>query len=265
MTTSDHRTLLTDLLDDSSRISYGDDEALTRFKQRGSMILRNIFRDYGGYLWKWNAVDFDPAFSFGGDDAQRDQQAWHSGMNECTALLQTAIDELELFGQDAADTPSKDTTTEPPSSRRVFVVHGHDDGLKETVARTLEKLDLEAVILHEQPNKGRTIIEKFEDYADVSFAVVLLTPDDMAYRSGEAPDTARPRARQNVILELGFFLGKLGRDRVAVLHSGVKNFERPSDYDGVLYIPIDDNGQWQFGLVKELKAAGIDVDANQIT
>ena len=93
---------------------------------------------------------------------------------------------------------------------------------------------------------------------------MLLTPDDMGYPTGEDSDTARPRARQNVILELGFFLGKLGRGHVAALHSGDESFERPSDYDGVLYIPIDDGGQWQFGLVRELKAAGIEVDANRI-
>lgn len=265
MTSNDPKALLNELLEDASHLQSTGDPAFVKFRQRGTMILRNVFGASSSHLETWNAADFEPAFSFGGDDTQLEQNAWQSGMNECTALLQTAIEELEIFGQGVVAAPIEETTTEPPSSRRVFVVHGHDDGLKETVARTLEKLDLEAVILHEQPNKGRTIIEKFEDYADVSFAVVLLTPDDMAYRSGEAPDTARPRARQNVILELGFFLGKLGRDHVAALYRGGEKFEKPSDYDGVLYIPIDDNGQWQFGLVKELKAAGIDVDANQIT
>jgi predicted nucleotide-binding protein len=132
------------------------------------------------------------------------------------------------------------------------------------VARTLARLDLEPIILHEQPNRGRTIIEKFEDYADVSFAVVLLTPDDMGYAASEDPSTARARARQNVILELGFFLGRLGRERVVALYTGDETFEKPSDYEGVLFIPVDTSGRWQFDLVRELAACGIEVDANKI-
>lgn len=147
-----------------------------------------------------------------------------------------------------------------PSSRRVFVVHGHDDGLKETVARFLTKLDLEPVILHEQPNRGRTIIEKFEAYADVAFAVVLFTPDDVGYPAGKAEES-KPRARQNVVLELGFFMAALGRERVCVLYkSGV---DVPSDYSGVLYEELDSKGAWRLRLALEIKSAGIDVDLNR--
>ncbi|TAL90227.1 MAG: DNA-binding protein [Candidimonas sp.] len=147
-----------------------------------------------------------------------------------------------------------------PSSRSVFIVHGHDDGVKETVARYLSKLGLDPVILHEQPNKGRTIIEKFEELADVAFAVVLFTGDDMGYPKGKA-DSANPRARQNVVLELGFFLGALGRKHVCVLYrDGV---EVPSDYSGVLYEQFDDKGAWRMKLALELKAAGLDVDLNK--
>ena len=115
------------------------------------------------------------------------------------------------------------------------------------------------MILHEQPNQGRTIIEKFEEHAQVGFAVVLLTPDDVGSLKGEN-NHLKPRARQNVIFEFGFFIGRLGRHRVCALTKG--DVEIPSDYDGVVYVPLDDHGAWKMKLVKELKAAEFDVDAN---
>lgn len=145
-------------------------------------------------------------------------------------------------------------------TRRVFVVHGHEDGLKETVARYLSKLEVTPVILHEEPNQGRTIIEKFERHADVDFAVVLFTPDDIGYPVNRV-EQSRPRPRQNVVLELGFFMGTLGRQRVCVLYSG--DVELPSDYAGVLYLPLDTAGAWRFLLAKEMKASGINIDLNR--
>ena len=148
----------------------------------------------------------------------------------------------------------------PSNGRRVFLIHGHDLGLRETIARFLEQLDLEAVILAEQPSGGNTIIEKFEIYSDVVFAVAVLTGDDEA-KPVRQDGQLRRRARQNVIFEFGYFIGRLGRNRVcALMEEGV---EIPSDYSGVVYIPVDSAGMWKVLLVRELKAAGIDVDANQ--
>lgn len=146
-------------------------------------------------------------------------------------------------------------------SRRVFVVHGHDEAALQGLARFLEKLGLEAIILKEQPDQGRTIIEKFEDTAeDIGFAVVLLTPDDLgAAVKAESPDT---RARQNVIFELGYFAGKLGRGRVCLLRKG--QVEIPSDLYGVIYTDMDAADGWQTKLVRELKAAKLDFDANRL-
>ena len=115
------------------------------------------------------------------------------------------------------------------------------------------------MILAEQASRGRTIIEKFEAH-QVSFAVALLTPDDAGSLAIERTDS-RPRARQNVIFELGFFIGRLGRERVRALTKG--EVEIPSDYSGVEYIPLDVGGGWKLHLVRELKAAGFDVDANR--
>jgi predicted nucleotide-binding protein len=108
------------------------------------------------------------------------------------------------------------------------------------------------------PNGGRTIIEKFEDYADASFAVVLLTGDDVAGLADVANRDLRPRARQNVVFELGFFLGRLGREQVAVLYE--PGVEIPSDYSGVLYIELDPQQHWQRVLARELKNAGYELD-----
>jgi predicted nucleotide-binding protein len=145
-------------------------------------------------------------------------------------------------------------------SRRVFLVHGHDRALLEQAARFLEKLDVEPVILFEAPGAGRTIIEKLEHSSDVRAAVVLLTPDDVGKAAADAGD-AHPRARQNVILELGYFLGRLGRDKVAVLFD--ESVELPSDYRGVEYIKVDAEGAWKLKLARELNYAGIHVDMNK--
>lgn len=116
--------------------------------------------------------------------------------------------------------------------------------------------------MHEQPNKGRTIIQKFIDHSDVGFAVVLMSTDDYGYAKSKDQKDAKLRARQNVILELGFFLGKLGIERVVALFEPTENFEIPSDYNGVLFIPYDPDGRWKFDLIKELKALDYNVDAN---
>lgn len=146
----------------------------------------------------------------------------------------------------------------PEVSRKVFVVHGHDELPREKVAHFLERLGFEPIILHEQASGGRTVIEKIEAHGDVGFAVVLLTPDDEGCKKG---DSAQPRARQNVILELGYFLGRLKRNRVCALKVG--NVEIPSDFGGVVYVPFDDSDRWKEALGKELEEAGFEIDWNK--
>ena len=141
------------------------------------------------------------------------------------------------------------------------MVSGRDEGTTDTVARFLENLELDPVILREQPNEGRTIIEKFEEYAQVGFAVVLCTPDDVGALAAEQ-DQLKSRPRQNVVLEWGYFLGKIGRQRVCALIRG--DMEIPSDYSGVVYIRMDDSQGWQLQLTRELYQAGLPVDANKI-
>ena len=145
---------------------------------------------------------------------------------------------------------------------RVFVVHGHDEGARISVVYFLEKSKLRPIVLSERTGQGRVIVEKFEDYADVSYyAVVLLTPDDLG-RSVKAEDL-QPRARQNVILEFGFFLGALGRKRMSLLlKSEGETLEIPSDCAGLEWIPMDPSGSWQLRLAREIEDAGIELDAS---
>ena len=145
-----------------------------------------------------------------------------------------------------------------PLSRKVFIVHGHDEAAREIVARYLQQLGFEPIILHEQPNRGRTVIEKVIAHTDVGFAVVLLTPDDEGCARGGRPE---PRPRQNVLLELGYFIGSLGRENVCALKRG--DVEIPSDFAGVVWEPMDAGNGWKLALARELKAAGHAVDLNK--
>jgi predicted nucleotide-binding protein len=184
-----------------------------------------------------------------------------AGIPQTINMLEGLIARLEEKRQDAivGQTTPSILGGETPDTHSVFIVHGHDEAAKESVARFLERLKLMPIILHEQPNQGRTVIEKFESHADVDFAVILLTPDDLGYPQGE-PDKAKLRARQNVIFELGYFVGKLGRKRVCALHKG--GVEILSDYQGVIYVSMDAPQGWQLPLAKEIKASGIDIDLN---
>ena len=138
----------------------------------------------------------------------------------------------------------------------VFVIHGRDTGRKDSVVRFLkEELNLEALVLQEQPDDGRTVIEKIEYYANkAGFAVALLTPDDVG-SLGASTENPQSRARQNVIFELGYFIGKLGRSRVRTLKAG--QIEMMSDYEGVIYTTMDDAVGWKEELRRELRNAGL--------
>lgn len=142
-------------------------------------------------------------------------------------------------------------------NNKVFVVHGHDEALKEKVARLLEKQGLEAIILSEQANKGKTIIEKFEENSDVGAAICLFTGDDIGKEKSEAVE--KQRARQNVVYEAGYFMGKLGRERVIMLVDN--GIELPSDLQGVVYT---DSESWKTEVLQELQSIGYGIDFNKL-
>jgi predicted nucleotide-binding protein len=177
------------------------------------------------------------------------------GVRDAVGMLQAFVEDLEE-GAEAGTRPGQ------PGGDQVFVVHGRDEGVREQVARLLERLELEAIILHEKPDRGRTVIEKFEQHAlRVGYAVVLLTPDDFARGPDDSSWPEEPnRARQNVILELSYFMGSLGRSRTAALYA--IGTELPSDIHGLLSIPLDES--WQLKLAKEMRDAGLPVDLNRL-
>ncbi len=155
------------------------------------------------------------------------------------------------------------TVSHNEPSTRIFIVHGHAEDIFNSAARVVDKLGLESVILKEEASRGRTIIEKFEDEASTAgFAIVCITPDDEGRQIGD--EMLNRRARQNVILELGYFYAKLGRGKVVALYKSEKNFELPSDISGIIRLEYDRRGAWKNELVKELKAAGYQVTADNL-
>jgi predicted nucleotide-binding protein len=174
------------------------------------------------------------------------------------AIMQSA----RVSEPDSASLRKESEEVESTAAPCVFLVHGRDDLTLERTARFIENLGLETVIFREQPNRGRTIIEKLVDFKDVSFAVVLLTADDKGGLATLPPDEYSFRARQNVILELGFFLGALGRANVCVLY--VEGVEIPSDYSGVVFVQLDEGGGWKLALASELAAAGLPIDLKEL-
>lgn len=188
------------------------------------------------------------------DRLQRRQEAQRREMD----MLQSVVERLPLF-----DAPHSTPEPEGSSSvgRDIFVVHGRQKESAAVVARFIERLGLRAIILDEQPNRGKTLIEKFEtNVRTVGFAVVLMLADDWGRGPDRSDWPSKPnRARQNVVLELGYFVGRLGRDRVAALMG--RGVEKPSDIHGLAYLPFDDD--WQMHLLREMKAVFPDIDANQ--
>ncbi len=253
--------LIQDLIKQAEQITYhnGQRDAV---EKRAEMLLRKIFGNNTHYLKSLKAIRYSPGIWTTGTPDSVFENSFNDGKKQLINLLNVVAEDIQL------DTTINETESKSErlknNSKNVFIVHGHNEEMKLAVARAIEKLKLTPIILHEQPNKGKTIIEKFTDNSDVAFAVVLLSSDDIAYSKKNKPETAKYRARQNVIFELGYFIGKLGRERVIALHEIVSDFEIPSDYSGVLFVPFDNNGKWQFDIVRELKAIGIQVDANNI-
>jgi predicted nucleotide-binding protein len=147
----------------------------------------------------------------------------------------------------------------------VFVVYGHDEDARTKLEAMLRRWKLNPLILDQLPSEGQTIIEKLEKYtSNVDFCVVLATPDDEGHKKGKEDEKAY-RARQNVVLELGMMLSKLGRDKVAILLKDQVRMERPSDIQGLIYIPFkDDVKECALVLAKEMEAKGYSINIKDI-
>ena len=170
--------------------------------------------------------------------------------------------------------PSTEKNTSPTQSatsvsgnlgRRIIVVSGSDDEMKKAITGALTKLSLLPLVLCEEPSQGKKIVETFStNYADIGFAVVLLSPDDFAYSKNEAATKRKLRPRQDVVLELGFLLGKLGRGNVLVFFRECANFEIPTDFEGINVAAFDERDSWKLALIRELSNCGLAVDGDRI-
>lgn len=256
------------------RNNYGDGMAVfgsPRMYYTPKEELEPVKAEYAS--WKLYVHDFLLSALDNGDDFITE---WNSCLREpyrhdvsdkewYTKEIKEALGKLDSFAQRIEFRLKEDKYNSIHSRsfdpKKVFIVHGHNESVKQSVARTLESVGLTPIILAEQPDKGRTVIEKFEKEGnDVGFAVVLLTADDKG-RKNKAR-TMQSRARQNVVFEMGYFMALLGRERVMLLlQEGV---EEPSDLKGIVYTKLYKDGAWKYRLVKELREQGYNVSANSL-
>lgn len=237
------------------------------------------FKRWHGYNIELYKTSFDaPNNTYRHEYEQQLFQIWGSDIikeykDDISRLINKMIGDIEKIDLIPCEisAPSKPENNVEKDLSKVFVVHGHDNYLKETAARTLSLLGLDPIILHEQEDYGKKIIEKFESNAlNIGFAVILLTADDfgiskkevsIANDKNEEPNF-KSRARQNVIFEMGYFMGKLDRAHVFLLLE--KDVEKPGDLDGVIYTAVDSEGMWKIKLAKRLKAVGYKVNVDAI-
>lgn len=239
---------------------------LNKWNDRNKTIYRTsfevadsiYFHEYESQIWQIWGSDTIKEYK---DEIQR-----------LTNHMQGDIERSDLMQCSVAAPQTSEKAVRPKElSQDIFIVHGHNEEMKQTVARIVSRLGLNPIILHEQPNGGKTIIEKFESNAEsINFAIILLSADDLAaavrdlngVKDEELRQHMEMRARQNVVFEMGYFAGKLGRANVFFLLQD--EVSKPGDLDGIVYTAYDAAHAWRFELVKELKNAGYKVSADQV-
>lgn len=230
------------------------------FKSWHEKTIRFLAKQYGSNsdeMTRFKEIWFSPGV-WTYDMTDRDYiEVCTNGLREAREILLVYLEDLEEEQNDMVTENENIELKTVNSHTKVFVVHGHNGEMKEAVARLIEKQGIQAIILHEQANQGATIIEKFERNSDVGGAICLFTADDLGRAKADAED--KKRARQNVVFEAGYFIGKLGRKNVILIAD--KGVEIPSDLQGVVYT---ESTNWQFSVLKELKAMGYCIDYNKI-
>lgn len=226
------------------KISYTEEDS--------AKVIRHLWERYDNYEEKARLGGY--GFDFPRPDPM---EVFREGKDMTLEFIKRPVDPQRKGKYERPPMQSKENA----EVNEVFIVHGHDTASRETVARFIMSLGLKPIILLEQPNEGKTIIEKFERDADVSFAIVLLTLDDEGHPIGQSKEK-RYRSRQNVILELGYFMGKLGRDRVCPLYKA--GVELPSDIHGLVYVEMDERGAWKMDLIREFRRANLPVTTSEI-
>jgi predicted nucleotide-binding protein len=254
-TTEEKIKLIQSLIIQFRELPHRDEGRLDALRRRARMIITKVCGDSSTYLEDVNKIRFYPMVA-PTTEAFKDER-WASGQREMINLLTTIEEDLTISNSECV--PSTNGKKKEYSNK-VFIVHGHDELPKERLARILIELGLKPIILHDQPNRGRTLMEKFEQEAnDVGYAFVIMTPDDLGIDAKLHEEIKKGglcyRPRQNVVLELGFFFAKLGRGRVCCLVKG--DVEKPSDINGIIYLHFNNkvNEVYQ-EIVRELKDLG---------
>lgn len=229
-----------------------EDPTFITWEKKLERVMRKQYGE-GPELDDLTRTGFSPMFF---DATHQDKvRVCFNGLSEIKAKLRAYLDEMEEEIQSVGES-TKQSLGFSDNFLKVFIVHGHDNALKQEIARMIEKQGITAIILSEQANSGDTVIEKIEKNSDVSAAICLFTEDDLGKSKSE--EILNSRARQNVIFEAGYFIGKLGRKRVVLLAKG--KIEMPSDLAGVVYTS---EKNWEFEVLKELKTMGYNIDMNK--
>lgn len=236
-------------IDELKNKDSSSDSDFKAWKTDVQLCLSGLYGENSIQFKNYNSRHFSPMVIGGNTD-------WHKPY---VRDLETTKKEFERyicdFEEEGINTNMGKNRT---SNNKVFIVHGHDGELKEKVARRLEQQGIEAIILSEQVNRGRTIIEKLEAYSDVNVAIILFTQDDLGVAK-EEKGNEKYRARQNVVFEAGYFMGYLGRENIIMIAD--ENVEIPGDLSGMVYTTRD---SWEFEMLKELNAAGMKVNMNKL-
>ena len=247
------------------------------WKLKAARFLSHYFGTQSIEMEQFRKTQFHPIFDY--DDESKCIECCKKGLEATKRVFETYLDDISTDMLDKAEKSMQQKLKEmrqwqhedmllanisqrtsmarTKEYKKVFIVHGHDNALKQEVARMVEKQGLEAIILSEQANRGKTIIEKFEENVDVGAAICLFTGDD--YGKAKDATSENLRARQNVVFEAGYFMGKLGREKVILIADA--NIEVPSDLQGVVYTS---KNMWQTDVLRELKAIGYKVDFNKL-
>ena len=242
------------LIDELKLLKYYDDiidNEYMKWNEKSYRFLNQIFNENSEQTYKYAGIIFECYNSYSDCIPSKTFNDAKKAMN---SLLEIFIEEIEEL--DEKTQIYKDKSMEIDKSK-VFIVHGHDEGLKYEVAHFIGKLNLEAIILEEQANNGMSIFEKIERYSNVGFAIILYTACDIG---GKDKESLQSRARQNVIFEHGYLCGKIGRENISFLKKG--DIEIANDLSGLVYIEKSDN--WKMELVKNMKASGYDIDMENI-
>lgn len=257
---TDYEKLFSIVSEIDNLISRHVQETVPAFEAWHTKAERFLIKKYGKDSLehkKFLDTHFSPRIWFGADEEANVRNAISrccDGLRSCKAVFETYLEDM---ADEEAYIPPQSTILDASTMDKVFIVHGHDGELKHAVARLVEKQGVEAIILSEQANKGKTIIEKFEENSDVSGAICLFTADDLGRT--KATHDEQLRARQNVVFEAGYFMGKLGRNRVVIIaESGM---ELPSDMQGIVYT---NKNNWEVDVLRELNAMGYAIDLNKL-